>query len=107
MLSLGITSPKNADFVLKDLLRDDSAAMTKDAKELQDRLNIFVNSGEDIIVDLRCNNGKVPKYEEFWSVVVKHIEDMTAVNDRRHDSADGNGDVVVYIAMASSYAEIY
>ena len=80
------------------MLGDDSAPTTKDQKEIHNRLETFVNSGEDIVVDLRLHNGKVTKYEEFWSVVSKYIEDKTTVCDRRRDSSDGEGDVVVYMA---------
>ena len=66
-----------------------------------------MNAGEDIVLDLRENNGSVPKYENFWAVVAEYIEDKTAVSDRRHNSSDDEGDVVVYMAMTNSYADMY
>ena len=96
LLRLGITSPKKAEFVLRDLLGDSSAPTNSAERASLNRLNTFVNAGEDIVLDLRLNNGKVPRFEEFWSIVAKYMEDKTAVCDRRHNSSDNEGDVVVW-----------
>ena len=76
-------------------------------KEILNRLNAYVSTGEDIAVDLRQNNGAIPKYEDFWKIVAEYIEDKTAVDDRRHASSTGDGDVVVNMALALSYADLY
>ena len=74
-----------------------------------ERLNIAVAVGEEIIVDFRCNNGRKPKFDEFWDIVADHISDKTAVNDRRHSAASSTetNDVVVNMAFALSYADLY
>ena len=74
-----------------------------------ERLNIAVAVGEEIIVDLRCNNGRKPKFDEFWDIVADHISDKTAINDRRHSAASSTetNDVVVNMAFALSYADLY
>ena len=107
LLRLGIASPKNAEFVLRYLLGDDPAPTNSSQKDILDRLETFVNAGEDIVVDLRMHNGKVLRYDEFWSIASKYIEDKTAVSDRRHDTSDGEGDIVVHEAIANSYSQIY
>ena len=38
------------------------------SKNVPDRLHIATEFGEDIVVDLRRNNGRKPKSEEFWQV---------------------------------------
>ena len=81
---LTFKATKNAEFVPQDLLHDDSAPTNSSQKDIHDRLKTFVNAGEDI-VDLRMHNSRVPRYDEFWSLVSKYIEDRTAVSDRRHD----------------------
>ena len=63
--------------------------------------------GEDIVVDLRANNGAAPKFEAFWDVVAKHIVTQTASDDRRHDGVTPDGNVVVNMALAASSADLY
>ena len=49
LLRLGITSPKKAEFVLRDLLGDSSAPTNSSERASLNRLNTFVNAGEDIV----------------------------------------------------------
>ena len=37
-------------------------------KNVLDHLHIATEFGEDIVMDLRCNNGRKPKFKEFWQV---------------------------------------
>ena len=71
------------------------------------RFDRYVRLGEDILCDLRENNGLVPKFDEFWDNVSTFIDDKTAVDNRRHCNSTGDSDVVVSMAMATSLAEIY
>ena len=66
-----------------------------------------MNACEDVVLYLKENNGRVPKYEDFWVIVSEYIEDKTTVSDRRHNWSDDEGDVVVYMAMANSCADMY
>ena len=70
------------------------------------RFNRYVQLGEDIIHDLNENNGTVPKFDGFWDIVQKYIDDKTSVDDRRHCSSSGD-DIVVHMAVATSLADIY
>ena len=60
--------PFQANFIMKDLLEDESASSDEYQKNVLDRLHIAIESGEDIVVDLRRNNGRKPKFQEFWQV---------------------------------------
>ena len=62
---------------------------------------------EDIICDLRDNNGAVPKYDDFWDIVDHVIKTKIGIDDRRHSAVSEDGEVVVNIAMATSLAHIY
>ena len=64
-----------------------------------ERLNHFITTGSDIIIDLRKNNRRCPKFDEFWEVVAAFIEEKTAVNDRRHNNSDGEGELVLNFAI--------
>ena len=70
ILKLGIMKPCQANFLIKDLLGDKSAASDDSQSNIFHRLNIAIKSGEDIVVDLCCNNGCKPKFEEFWQVEI-------------------------------------
>ena len=57
-----------ANFIMKELLGDDSAANDDSEKDVLDRLNIAVESGEEVIVDLCKISGCKAKFEDFWQV---------------------------------------
>ena len=84
---LGIVKPNQATYIIKDLLGDKSAAENENQREVLQMLQTVVSAGEEIIVDLRKNNGSKPKYDEFWDVVADHISEKTAVDDRRHSAS--------------------
>ena len=73
LLHLGVTKPSKAECLMIEILGDNSAAHTKNQSEVLDRLEALYSVGEDIVVDLRANNGAAPKFEAFWDVVAKHI----------------------------------
>ena len=104
---LGVVKPHIAEFLMKNIYGDASAPNDSNQKEVLSRFDAYVSTGDDIAVDLRANNGQVPKYEDFWEIVAAHIEDKTAVDDRRHASSTSEGDVVVSMALALSYADLY
>ena len=65
---LGLVKAHQAVFVIKDLLGNDSANNLENLCAVLHRLDIAVSCGEDIIVDLRKNNGSKPTFEKFWEV---------------------------------------
>ena len=67
---LGVVKPHVAIFIIKDLLGDQAACSSQNEKEILERLNTAISCGEDIIVDLRKNNGATPKFDEFWEVIL-------------------------------------
>ena len=67
---LGVVKPHVAIFVIKDLLGDQAACSSQIKKEILERLNTAISCREDIIVDLRKNNGATPKFDEFWEVIL-------------------------------------
>ena len=65
ILRVDIIKPCQANFIINDLFGGKSAASDECQKNVLDRLHIAIESGEDIVVDLHCNNGRKPKFEEF------------------------------------------
>ena len=55
-------------FIIKDLLGNDSANNSENQCAVLHRLDIAGFCGEDIIADLRRNNGSKPKFEMLWEV---------------------------------------
>ena len=70
ILKLGIVKPCQANFLIKCLLGDQSAASDDSQSNIFQRLNKAIEFGEDIVVDLHLNNGGKLKFEEFWQVKV-------------------------------------
>ena len=104
---IGVIKPHKVEFLIRDLLGDVSKDLNKCQREILQRLSTFISTGEDIIVDIRRNNGKVPKFDEFWSIVSSFIEDKTAEDDRRHSAPDNEESVVVDMDLAYSYADLF
>ena len=76
ILKLGIVKPCQANFLTKNLLGDQAAASDDSQSNIFHRSNIAIESSEDIVVDLRRNNGCKPKFEEFWQgkVVLTYLK---------------------------------
>ena len=68
LLKIGIVKHYQTNFIMKELLGGESAANEECKKDLLDCLNIVVELGEKVIVDLRKKNGRKPKFEDFWEV---------------------------------------
>ena len=69
--------------MIRTLLGDASALHDLNQVSILQGFNDYVSFGEDIICDLRENNARKPKFDEFWNIVKEYIENKTAVNDRR------------------------
>ena len=65
---LGLVKAHLAVFVIKDLLGNDSANNLEKQCAVLHRPNIALSCGEDIIGNLRKNNGSKLKFEKFWEV---------------------------------------
>ena len=97
--------PYKAEYIIKTLLGDASAPVNDTSASISARFNRYIQLGEDI-QDLRENNGAIPKFDGFWDIVEKYIDDKTAVDDRRHCSSSGD-DIVVNMALATSLADLF
>ena len=58
----------SSELYYKRFIRRRIVASDECQKNVLDRLHIAIESSEDIVVDLRRNNGRKPKFEEFWQV---------------------------------------
>ena len=101
-----MVKPRIAEFLIKDIYGYASMPDDSNQRNILNRLEAYTSTGDNISVELRENNGVIPRYDDFWKIVATHIE-KTAVDDRRHSSSSGDGDLVVNMALALSYADLH
>ena len=105
---IGVTKGHNANYIIKDLLGDEAALKDESDEKSLEKVRSLVELAEDVVCDLRINNGRPPKFDEFWDIVDGFLNDKTAVDDRRHSQQfDDGGDVLVNLAISNSYADLY
>ena len=68
ILRLGNRQAMSGELYYKRFIRRRSSGVDECQNNVLDRLHIAIESGEDIVVDLGGNNGRKPKFEEFWQV---------------------------------------
>ena len=82
---------------------------TKEQQEYDQRLKaILKNLDPTLCRDLRIHNTGKIKYDKFGNIAKLKIDELTAVNDRRH--TEGNteiGEVVVNFAVVISAPDLY
>ena len=57
--------------------------------------------------DWQVNNGRTPRYDKFWDLVNWYLQEMQAVDDRRHSHSNEDGLVVTNMAVAISTPDLY
>lgn len=93
------------------LTGDCSASLTADESEVDKRVSdILDNEDPDLIWDLRVNNtGQPEKYLDFLQECQTYISANieVAVDERRHDTIDSEGDVITHLANAFSVRDLH
>ena len=93
------------------LTGDASASRNATESELDERVGEMLSLQDpDLVTDLRINNaGQPERYDVFLEECQKYIVEKveTAVDDRRHDTVSGDGDVVVHLAAALSVRDLH
>ena len=92
-----------------ELTRDQSATNTKITKVVDEQLKtIMHNLTPDLAKGLQVNNTRKSKFDEFWDICSKILQELTAVNNHRHCTASQEtGDVIVHISVAISARSLY
>ena len=94
--------------IYSELTGDESKGSNRTEREIDNRLKLIMhNLTPQLAKDLRVNNARKGKFDQFWDICQKVISDLTAVDDRRHGPASENGDVVVNMAVAISAPQLY
>ena len=95
--------------IYKELTGDNSCNENKKSKEYDERVKLILKHGDPTLSrDLRKNNAAKSKYDQFWDIAQKTIDEMTAVNDRRHACGSStSGEVAVNMALAISASDLF
>ena len=80
---IGVTKPHRAEYLIQTLLGDASNPNDGNRKAILQRFHEYISLGNDIICDLRMNNGAQPKFDAFWNIVKEFIESKTAIDGRQ------------------------
>ena len=80
------TNPYVLRSIYRHLTGDASGSCTTDEAAIDQRLKEAISHEDlDIIVDLRkLNEGRVGKYDTFWTKCNEYLQECSAVPDRRH-----------------------
>ena len=62
---LGVVKPRITELLIKDMYGDASKPNDSNQRNILNRLEVYTSTGDDISVDLRENNGVIPKYGDF------------------------------------------
>lgn len=93
------------------LTADQSATTNLSQSEVDERIRDLLDGEDpDLVWDLRVqNNGRPEQYEDFLTRCQAFVQGKieTAVDDRRHDPVDKDGESVVHLAMAMSARDLH
>ena len=102
-------SPAQFHLIYREISGDYSALDTKQQAEYNLKMQtIMGNLDSSLCRHLRIYNARKSKYDKFWEIAAAKIEEMTAVDDRRHATASiETGDVVVNKTLAISTPDLH
>ena len=83
------TKPVVLRNIYQELIGDASGSSTTNESTIDQRLKeALLLEDVDILVDLReANEGRLGKYDTFWTKCKEYLQECTAVPDRRHSEA--------------------
>ena len=94
--------------IYQELTGDISTSDNKISKQYHNRMRLILKVGDDnIFRDLRVHNTNKSSFDDFLSAAETTIEDLKAVNDRRHAESPGQRDVAVNMALGMSICDLY
>ena len=101
-------SPTQYRAIYRELTGDESVSDNQISKEIDERYRLILKVADsNVIRDLRVHNHRKSSFDMFWKFTKQKIEELTAVNDRRHIETTENGNVVVNLALALTVRVLY
>ena len=101
-------SPAEFRALYRELTGDESVSADSVSKEVDNRIQCIMHNLDPTLArDLRINNCRKATFDKFWDICDKVLEELTAVDERRHSSEDQDGDVIVNMAMAISAKDLH
>ena len=100
--------PAQFRMLYRELTSDCSVSDNSQSKQCDERWQTLTKHAETgMLRDLQVNNSRTPKYDKFWDLVNRQLEEMQAVDDRRHSHTNKDGLVVTNMAVAVSAPDLY
>ena len=92
----------------RELTGDESVSEDSVSKEVDNRIQCIMHNLDPTLArDLRINNCRKAMFDKFWDICDKMLEELTAVDERRHSSEDQDGVVIVNMGMAISAKDLH
>ena len=95
--------------IYAELTGDSSETDNTRLKQVDECMQLIMKTADpSILRDLRVNNSRSAKYDIFWSITEKKIEELQAfvVDDRRH-GGNIDSEVITNMALAISARDLY
>ena len=93
--------------IYRELTGDESVSDNQISEEIDERYKLILKVADsNVIRDLRVCNHRKNSFDMFWKFTEQKIEELTAVNGRRHSETTENGNVV-NLALALSVRDLY
>ena len=101
-------SPAQYHAIYRELIGDESVSDNQISKKINERYKLVLKvANSNVICDLRVHNHRKSSFDMFWKFTEQKIEELTAVNDRRHSETTENGNVIVNLTLALSVRDLY
>ena len=82
LIMLEKISPTQFHMLYRELTGDCSVSDNSQSKQCDERWQTIIKHAEaGMLRDLQVNNGRIPKYDKFWDLVNRQLEEMQAVDD--------------------------
>ena len=108
LIILDKISPAQFRMLYRELTGDCSVSDNSQSKQCDERWQTIIKHAETgMLRDLQVNNGRTPKYDKFWDLVNRQLEEMQAVDDRRHSYSNESGLTVTNMTVAISAPDLY
>ena len=100
--------PAQFHMLYREWTRDCSVSEYSQSKQCDKRWQTIIKHAEaGMLRDWQVNNGRTPRYDKFWDLVNRYLEEMQAVDDPRHSHSNEDGLVVTNMAVAISTPDLY
>ena len=101
-------SPAEFRALYKELPGYERVSNDSNAKDVDERVHCIMHNIDPTLArDLQVNSSCKGKFDKFWDVRQRVLDDITSVDERRHATRTEDGDIVVNISIAISVRDLF